>query len=90
MINKILISFIIFSALFLSTARNYANGEEKESAVIGQTVCPVLGSPIDKNIFLDYKGKRVYFCCSSCKGVFNSDPELYMKKLKELNSSKKN
>lgn len=27
-----------------------------------QTVCPVRGDKIDKNVYTDYQGKRVYFC----------------------------
>ena len=28
-----------------------------------QTTCPVMGNPINKDIYADYSGKRVYFCC---------------------------
>ena len=45
-----------------------------------QTMCPVMtGSKIDKKLFVDYNGKRVYFCCPSCPPMFNKDPEKYMK-----------
>ena len=27
-----------------------------------QTVCPVRGDKIDKNVYTDYQGKRVYIC----------------------------
>lgn len=45
--------------------------------------CPVLGGNIDKKIFADYKGKRIYFCCPGCDEAFKNDPEKYMKKLEE-------
>lgn len=48
-----------------------------------QTVCPVMGGEIDENVYVDYQGYRVYFCCSSCKEVFLKEPEKYMKKLAE-------
>ena len=48
-----------------------------------QTKCPVLGSPINKNVYVDYKGKRVYFCCPPCVSKFKKDPEKYMKKMEE-------
>ena len=48
-----------------------------------QTVCPVLGGNIDKNVYVDYQGKRVYFCCTGCDAEFKKDPEKYMKKLQE-------
>ena len=37
-----------------------------------QTNCPVMGSKIDKNVYLDYQGQRVYFCCPSCKEKFQN------------------
>ena len=48
-----------------------------------QTTCPVLAGKIDKNVYADYKGKRIYFCCQGCDATFNKDPEKYMKKLQE-------
>jgi YHS domain-containing protein len=48
-----------------------------------QTTCPVLGGNIDKNISVDYQGKRVYFCCKGCDDEFKKDPEKYLKKLKD-------
>ena len=37
--------------------------EEVSVAAVEQKICPVMAGPIDKNIYTDYKGKRVYFCC---------------------------
>lgn len=48
-----------------------------------QATCPVLGGNIDKNVYVDYQGKRVYFCCQGCDNEFKKDPEKYMKKLKD-------
>ena len=31
-----------------------------------QTACPVMGLKIDKDIYVDYGGKRIYFCCQAC------------------------
>jgi YHS domain-containing protein len=46
-----------------------------------QTNCPVMGGKINKDIYTDYKGKRVYFCCGGCPSEFKKNPEKYMKKL---------
>jgi peroxiredoxin/YHS domain-containing protein len=46
-----------------------------------QTLCPVMGGPIDKTIYADYKGQRVYFCCAGCKAQFEKDPEKFLKKM---------
>jgi YHS domain-containing protein len=46
-----------------------------------QTVCPVLAGSLDKNVYVDYQGKRIYFCCKGCDAEFKKDPDKYMKKL---------
>jgi YHS domain-containing protein len=46
-----------------------------------QTKCPVLGGDVNKQVYADYKGKRIYFCCEGCDKEFKKDPEKYMKKL---------
>jgi YHS domain-containing protein len=47
-----------------------------------QTKCPVLGGNIDKSIYADYKGYRVYFCCKGCDEEFKKNPEKYLEKMK--------
>ena len=63
-----------------------ATAEEANKAVtsIEQTTCPVSGDKIDSNVFVEYKGKKVYFCCASCKSIFNKDPEKYVAKLPQF------
>jgi YHS domain-containing protein len=52
--------------------------------LIPQKTCPVMGNPIDKNIYADYQGKRVYFYCAMCPPKFKKEPEKYLKKLKDF------
>jgi YHS domain-containing protein len=54
------------------------------AAAMEQTLCPVSGDKIDKNVFIEYKGKKVYFCCASCKSIFDKDPEKYLAKLPQF------
>jgi len=49
-----------------------------------QTKCPVSGKPINPEHFVDYKGKKVYFCCPNCPAAFNKDPESFVDKLPQL------
>jgi YHS domain-containing protein len=50
-----------------------------------QTVCPVMvGNPIDKNVFVEYQGEKVYFCCAQCKAEFEKNPEKYLSKLPQF------
>jgi YHS domain-containing protein len=63
-----------------------ATAEEVKTAAASmeQTTCPVSGDKIDKNVFVEYKGKKVYFCCSMCVDQFNKDPEKYIAKLPQF------
>lgn len=68
------------AAMPAPTADHPAAAPGKDGAVIEQTTCPVMqGNPINKNIFVDYKGRRIYFCCPACPPAFNKDPEKYLK-----------
>ncbi len=51
---------------------------------IVQTTCPVMGGPIDPNVYTEYKGKRVYFCCKGCDKKFMENPEQYLDKLPQF------
>jgi len=46
-----------------------------------QTTCPVLGGEIDKSLYVDFQGKRIYVCCEECIGVVKKDPERHIRKL---------
>jgi len=43
-----------------------------------------MGGAINKAIFTEYKGKKVYFCCSPCKEKFEQEPEKYIAKLPQF------
>ncbi len=53
--------------------------------VTTNTICPVMGGPVDKNIFVEYKGKKVYLCCQDCVNMFKAAPEKYLAKLPQFN-----
>lgn len=52
---------------------------------IEQKTCPVMeGTPVDRSLYTEYKGKRVYFCCKLCKHTFSNAPEKYVSKLPQF------
>jgi len=69
-------------------AHDQARGDEgpPEGTDI-QTHCPVMGNPIDKDIFTEYRGKKVYFCCPGCIEQFLAEPEKYLDKLPQFKVS---
>ena len=54
-----------------------------------QTICPVMGAPIDKKYYTEYKGQKVYFCCPDCKAQFAKEPEKYLSKLPQFKEESK-
>jgi YHS domain-containing protein len=65
------------------TAQNAAQ-KIPASSLKPQYSCPVTGDSIDKKLFYDYKGKRIYVCCAGCKADVTKDPEKYIRKLAEM------
>jgi len=52
---------------------------------IEQKTCPIMtNNPINKNLFTEYKGKKVYFCCPACKPKFEANPEKYIAQLPQF------
>lgn len=89
-ITKLLALTAVLLAMLLVFGCKKKTGDEPstppaQSGQIEQTTCPVMdGNPIDKNVFVEYKGKRVYFCCADCKAEFEADPEKYLDKLPQF------
>lgn len=54
------------------------------ASTIEQKTCPVMGGAINKNLFTEYKGKKVYFCCEGCEEKFLANPEQYIAKLPQF------
>jgi YHS domain-containing protein len=79
---SIVAMFVLCAGLFMTgiIADKAAAAEKKGKP---QTICPIQGGEIDKSIYTDYKGYRIYFCCAGCPDEFKKDPEKYMKILRE-------
>ena len=55
------------------------------AAQIEQKMCPVMTNmKINPDVFTEYKGKKVYFCCEGCPDEFKKDPAKYTAKLPQL------
>ncbi|HIJ72043.1 MAG TPA: efflux RND transporter periplasmic adaptor subunit [Planctomycetes bacterium] len=79
-------NFKIDSALQIQAGPSMmsAVGPSRGGETIEQKTCPVMGGPINKDIFIDYKGKKVYFCCPGCESRFRENPEKYIPRLPQF------
>ena len=59
------------------------NTTKEKVTVKLQEKCPFMGGKVNKSIYSDHNGKRVYFCCQGCVGPFNSNPEKYIKQIED-------
>ena len=93
---KIHLSALVATALLIagmgtrSAAESCCPGPKKDAATTNavvkaeaktQTTCPVMGGPVNKSIFVDAEGKRIYLCCKGCIDPVKKDPKKYIAKL---------
>lgn len=77
------------SAILVAACGDSGNGtptggaQQQKKGAKPQTICPLLGGKIDKAVYADHDGKRVYFCCAECIDNFKKDPAKYIKKLED-------
>ena len=73
---------IVLLAVIGIACAGAARAEDK-AAGKPQTECPIMGGKIDRSIYADYEGKRVYFCCDACPADFKKDPAKYIKAMED-------
>ena len=76
------IKTVSLAMLITMSAVGYVLAEGNTINQNAQTNCPVMGGTINKALYADYEGKRVYFCCEGCVPEFQKDPVQYLKKFK--------
>ena len=80
----LLIGLIVLNGCKKTEPSETAKTETVAAEAIVQTMCPMEGTPIDKNFYTEYKGKKVYFCCADCIAKFEKEPEKYVGKLPQF------
>jgi ABC-type anion transport system duplicated permease subunit len=46
-----------------------------------QAMCPIMNQPINKELYVDVEGKRIYVCCESCIDTIKQAPVKYIKQM---------
>ena len=59
-----------------------ATAAGKKDKVVAQTTCPVMGGKINKELYADVDGYRLYVCCQGCIETIKADPGKYIEAVK--------
>lgn len=78
--KRLLIRGVAAGALVLAV-NGCAKDVTPKTAPRSQTTCPVMGGEIDRNLYVDHSGKRLYVCCAGCIAKIKEDPALYIERL---------
>ncbi len=76
--KKILLFTAMLSLVFGLTAFAKNKIEKKP-----QTKCPICKMDVNKDLYVDYDGKRVYFGCEACPEQFMKSKEKYIKQMEK-------
>jgi hypothetical protein len=83
----LLVVVVVFGALYAENDKKAEVEkmveEEKKPEVKMQTECPVMGGKINRDLFVDHDGKRIYLCCKGCVDTVKNAPVKYIKKLED-------
>ncbi len=71
------VALVTAAALFTAGASVATAEDEKEFSCD----CPLSGKPAQEDVAVDYKGKKVYFCCPGCPAGFEADPAKFADKV---------
>lgn len=85
MMKKIL-SAVIFTGFLAAVSGSNGESDKQvpEKSNSGQTNCPVMvNRKVNKDLFVDHNGKRIYVCCTGCLKKVIKDPEKFIKKLEQ-------
>jgi YHS domain-containing protein len=84
----LLIGIFCLTVISLTGCKKKSEPVEPVEATVAdateQKMCPVMDAPINKELYTEYKDKKVYFCCPGCKEKFEAAPEKYLEKLPQF------
>jgi len=91
--KKLLVSFMVLAAMMMSVAAmaqepvadvttdKELTASQAAVEVKEQTLCPISGNEINKEIFVDFEGKRIFLAAEEAKAKFLEDPAMYVTKM---------
>lgn len=76
--------FKIDSALQIQAKPSMMSAADAEPDPVTNARCPVMGHAVNPEVFVEYQGKKVYFCCRGCDKKFLASPNQYLGKLPQF------
>ena len=78
----LLVCFAVAAAVYAGCGTCGSCATEGKKIAKPQATCPVRGAKIDKKVFADVEGYRVYLCCPACVEKVKADPKKYIAKIR--------
>lgn len=90
--KSVLLLLMLFSAsVAIAQTGDKTIAVNTDPAQPTNTFCPVMPDmKVNPEIYSDYKGKRVWFCCTTCRSTFDRNPEKYLVLLPQFGGSIEN
>jgi hypothetical protein len=80
--SALLVAWIVTAFMAPVALAGEAGSESKPPALKAQTKCPIMGGAIDKKLYADVAGNRIYVCCKGCIAKIKEDPKKAIANLK--------
>jgi len=72
---------VVFACVALGFTISANSAEEEKTAEKKfDAKCIVSGAPAKEASFVDYRGKKLYFCCENCPKAYKADPDKFLAK----------
>jgi YHS domain-containing protein len=81
LVATVVAGILIAGATIAAEEHPHHPEQAKEAKIVPQTTCPVMGGKVNKALYVDHDGKRIYVCCKGCIDAVKKDPQKYIKKL---------
>ena len=83
--KTLIIAISIIMAIFIGSISFASEAHEGHEAMSSnaQTNCPVMGGAINKDLYVDVEGKRIYVCCAGCIDPIKKDPQKYIMEMEK-------
>lgn len=95
MFNSLIIAITMLTVISCSSKKEETNKDNsghnnaktettvEEKTGKAQTTCPIMkGNPINKDLYVDVEGKRVYYCCGGCGDAIKKDAKTIIAQFK--------